>query len=295
MVRIGVTLPQFTDDRDRFIDGARRAEALGFDSVWVFDHLWPLGNKRRPLFEAWSSLAHLAAATDRVGIGTLVTRSSLRHPAVLGKMVATVGEIASGRLICALGSGDALSRAENEAFGLPFFEGRDRANELVSTVEVVTAYTNEGLVDRTDGFVHIRRLPASPRRGPPPAIWVGGWARAILRLAGEGADGWNGWGATPERFAQAAAVVTGAAGGRAVELSWGGQVLLADDDEKAENKLAGRNPQAFVTGGPGTVATGLKAFADAGATHLIVAFPGADTPDHYELFAETVTPAVRVG
>src|SRR5680860_1174492 len=131
--KFGVTLPQFTKERERFLDGARRAEALEYDSVWVFDHLWPLGGDReRPVLESWTSLAHLAAVTERVTLGTLVTRSSLRHEVLLAKMVATVGELAPGRLICALGSGDKMSEGENLAFGLPYFAGDDRINQLAS-------------------------------------------------------------------------------------------------------------------------------------------------------------------
>ena len=65
MTKIGVTLPQFTDDAKRFISGVRDAEAMGFESVWLFDHLWPLGGKReRPILECWTALAYVAAATD---------------------------------------------------------------------------------------------------------------------------------------------------------------------------------------------------------------------------------------
>ena len=104
------------------VDGAHRAREAGLDSVFVFDHLWPLtGGKERPIFESWTTLAHIAAVTDTMDIGTLVTRSSLRHPAVLAKMAATVASIAPGRLIVAIGSGDEMSRPENEAYGIPYF------------------------------------------------------------------------------------------------------------------------------------------------------------------------------
>jgi alkanesulfonate monooxygenase SsuD/methylene tetrahydromethanopterin reductase-like flavin-dependent oxidoreductase (luciferase family) len=110
-LKLGVTLPQFTGDAELFLDGARRAEHLGLDSVWVFDHLWPLGAKRRPILEGWTALASVASATERIGIGTMVTRSSLRNPAVLAAMAATVGALAPGRLTVGLGCGVRSCRA----------------------------------------------------------------------------------------------------------------------------------------------------------------------------------------
>ena len=293
-VKVGVTLPQFTEQPQRFLDGALAAEASGYDSVWVFDHLWPLsGGHDRPILESWTSLSHLASATERVAIGTLVTRSSLRHPIVLAKMVATVGEFAPGRLICAMGSGDALSADENTAFGIPYFDGDDRIHQLASAVEVVTAYTSEGIVGHTDGFAHIDHLVTSPRPDPAPAIWIGGWSRRVLHLAGEGADGWNGWGTDVDRFARAARRVTQAAGEREVEISWAGQVILSTDDEAARRKLKGRDPASYLIGGPDSVAAQLQRFVRAGATHLVIAFPDAGSGESYELFANAVLPQVR--
>jgi alkanesulfonate monooxygenase SsuD/methylene tetrahydromethanopterin reductase-like flavin-dependent oxidoreductase (luciferase family) len=290
-IRFGVTLPQFTDDRERFLDGARRAERAGYDSVWLFDHLWPLsGGHDRPVLESWSSLSYLAAATERVTLGTLVTRSSLRHPALLAKMVATVGWLAPGRLVCALGSGDKLSAGENSAFGLPFFDGDDRINQLASTMEIVTTYSSEGLVDHIDGFAHLDHLPTSPRPNPAPEVWIGGWSRRTLVLAGEGADGWNGWGTDPARFGRAVGIVTEAAAGRPMELTWAGQVLLGASDAEARARLRDRDPAAFLIGSPRSVAAQLERFVEAGATHLIAAFPDAGTRGDYELFAEAVIP-----
>jgi alkanesulfonate monooxygenase SsuD/methylene tetrahydromethanopterin reductase-like flavin-dependent oxidoreductase (luciferase family) len=290
-VGFGVTLPQFTDDPERFIDGALRAERAGYDSVWVFDHLWPLsGGRERPVLESWSSLAYLASATERITLGTLVTRSSLRHPALLAKMIATVAAIAPGRLVCALGSGDKLSAQENLAFGLPYFDGRDRVNQLASTMEIVTNYSSEGLVEHTDGFAHIDHLPTSPQPDPAPEVWIGGWSRRTLHLAGEGADGWNGWGTDPERFARAAGIVTSVAAGRPMELSWAGQVLIESSDAAARAKLGNRDEAAFLIGSPRSVATRLEPFIEAGATHLIAAFPDGGTSGSYERFAETVIP-----
>ena len=189
-VLVGSTLPQFTDDRDRFIAGVVRAERAGLDSIWVFDHMWPLtGKKSRPVLECWTTLAWIAAETENIKIGTLVTRSSLRHPAVLAKMAATVAEIAPGRLIMAIGSGDHMSRDENEAFGIPYWDGEERIRQLASTVEVVADFFQWGRVSRSDDFVDITDLPPSPQPASAPLIWVGGRSDDVIDVAARRADG----------------------------------------------------------------------------------------------------------
>ena len=216
-VQLGVTLPQFTDDAERFVDGARRAERLGLDSVWVFDHLWPLsGTKHRPVLEAWTSLAWIAALTKHVQIGTLVTRSSLRNPAVLVHMARTVAEIAPGRLIIGIGSGDQLSRAENEAFGIPYWAGADRVAQFEETVSKL----REGL------------------DGTGARIWVAGRSDDALELAARYGDAWNGWGGTAETYARDAAAVAEYAGARPLELTWGG-VIRHDSARAAAAHLSG--------------------------------------------------------
>ena len=286
-LRVGVTLPQFTDRAEKLLDGARRAEECGLDSIWLFDHIWPLtGGSSRPIMECWSSLAYIAAATTRVTVGTLVTRSSMRHPAVLAKMAATVNEIAPGRLIVGIGSGDAASRRENESIGLDYFEGRARIGQLRSTVAVVKGFFGADLVERADEFVNVRGLPACPRTGPPPSIWVAGRGDAVLRIAGTLGDGWNGWGGTPESYARDCATMRTFANHRRVEATWGGLVLLASSAAEAEKKLRGRPPSGYITGDAETVRERLAGFVAAGARHLIVTFPDSSVPGNFETLAE---------
>ncbi len=286
-VLVGATLPQFTDDRDRFIAGATRAEELGLDSLWLFDHLWPLsGGKERPIVESWTALGWLAAATDSIRIGTLVTRSTLRHPAVLAKMAMTVAVIAPGRVTVAIGSGDELSRAENAAFGLPYHAGDARVGQLLSTVRAVHGFFRSPAVTLTDDFISVSDLPATPAASPPPQLWVGGRADDLLEIAGLIADGWNGWGGSPSRFAQDAATVAGFAGERAVELSWGGQVMIAGTDDEAAEKMGNRERTGWIVGGPARVADALCRFVDAGARHLVVTVPDPWRPGIYELIAD---------
>lgn len=288
---VGVSLPQFTDDPLKLLDGVQRAEAAGLDSVWLFDHLWPLsGSRDRPIFECWSTLAWLAASTESIRIGTLVTRSSLRHPVLLAKMAATVGAIAPGRVTVGIGSGDEASRAENEAFGIRYYPGDERIDQLVSTVKVVRSYLNEATVSHRDRFATVDALPASPRPAPPPRIWVGGRSEQVLEVAGSHADGWNGWGGTPEVFAADAQLALDYAGDRPMELSWAGQVVFGVTADDARDKLGARDPRHYIVGAPGAVTERLQAFVDAGARHLIIGFHDAGTPGAYETLAEAVAP-----
>ncbi len=297
-VRLGVTLPQFTADADLFFDGARRAESLELDSTWVYDHLWPLsGGKERPIIEAWTALSSVAAATSTIGIGTLVTRSSLRHPAVLANMAATVGEIAPGRLTIAIGSGDQMSRDENLAFGIPYYAADRRVGQLASTVSVVARYLRGERISVEDDYVSIRDLPPSPEPVRRPLIWVGGRSDDALAVAAEWGDGWNGWAGTPDRFAQDSQRVLDLASGRGrqIELTWATTVFLERDDGAAIEKLGDRDPSRFVVGGPETVAKAFLAYVESGARHLVASFPNAQNPETYELFAGPVREAIERG
>ncbi|MFN2390223.1 MAG: LLM class flavin-dependent oxidoreductase [Actinomycetota bacterium] len=292
-VLIGVTLPQFTSDPERFAGAARRAEELGLDSLWVFDHMWPLsGGRDRPILECWTALAWLAAATRRIGIGSLVTRSSARHPAVLAKMSATVAAIAPGRLTVGLGTGDHQNRAENAAFGLPYLEADDRAGQLAEVLDIVRRYHAGETVTHEGRFASLTELPPSPLV-KTPALWVGGRSPELLELAGRAADGWNGWSLDPEAFARDAGDVLEAAAGRPVELSWGGEVVLGRNDAEALALLGKRDPARYVVGGPDTVAHRLGALVQAGARHLVVTFPDGGRSGSFELLAGPVRAALR--
>lgn len=282
--KVGVTLPQFTSDPDRILQAARRAEDLGFDSIWLFDHLWPLsGGKDRPVFECWTTLAYLAAATQRVNVGTLVTRSSLRHPALLAKMAATVASIAPGRLIVGIGSGDSLSREENEAFGVPYLAGAERTDQLEETVTALADLFSAGFSNFSGDFVRLQDMSLSPIPPTAPRLWVAGRSGDATDLAGRLADGWNGWSGDAERFSQDAGEVLASAADRPIELTWGGIVRLRSSDARPTEAEA----EAGVTGGtPQEIADRLRAFVVAGASHLVLTLAGGWHADDLVTLAE---------
>jgi alkanesulfonate monooxygenase SsuD/methylene tetrahydromethanopterin reductase-like flavin-dependent oxidoreductase (luciferase family) len=285
-VSLGVTLPQFTSDPDRVIAAARHAEEVSLDSIWLFDHLWPLsGGKERPIFEQWSTLAYVAAATERITIGTLVSRSTLRHPVLLAKMAATVATIAPGRLVLTLGSGDSLSRDENQAFGIPYLVGDDRTRQLASTVSLVRDYMKGEPLTAVDEYASIEALTPSPSVEVPPRVWMAGNSKLVRDAARRTADGWNAWGKDAAWFGRCAREfdLDG------FEMTWAGIGSLDTDDARGRTTPGTDLPERHVWGPPEPFASTLRDLADAGADHLIVTFPQA-SPETFEALATTVLP-----
>jgi probable F420-dependent oxidoreductase len=171
---------------------ARVAEEVGFDSLWVGDHLLyrNAGEAPRGPWEAWSMLAALAAVTERVQLGPLVASASFHNPAMLAKKAAAVDEISGGRLILGLGAG--WNEAEYRAFGYPFDHRVDRFEEAFT---IIRSLLRDGAVDFSGRYHQARDcllLPRPVRPGGPP-IMIGTTGRRMLRLTAAHADAWNAW------------------------------------------------------------------------------------------------------
>jgi alkanesulfonate monooxygenase SsuD/methylene tetrahydromethanopterin reductase-like flavin-dependent oxidoreductase (luciferase family) len=208
-VRVGITLPSFVTEPDIPIGLARAAEDAGLDGVFVFDHLWR-GEppNRRPALECFALLGAVAAETTHIHVGTLVARATLRPPATLTHCFDTAQRISNGRLIAIIGAGDALSRAENESFGLDFGTMSDRVTALHDAVR------------------------AAHDRGYP--VWVGGRSPVVREMVAI-ADGWNGWGIEPQAFGAEVALVREIA--PLATMTWGG---LAKPGEEGVDGLVAR-------------------------------------------------------
>ena len=189
-MRVGVTLPQFRDEANTALAAASRAEALGLDGVFCFDHLWPMGQPGRPAISAGPLLGALVATTETIAIGTLVARIGLVPDDVLVAMFCGLSALSGGRIIAGLGTGDHLSRAENEAFGLPFEPADQRRRRLVA---VATAVGRAGI-----------------------PVWIGGGMPKTIELARSLDAPVNLWGADPIRVAEL--TTTG------LEVTWGGSL-----------------------------------------------------------------------
>jgi probable F420-dependent oxidoreductase len=198
MLRLGLNLPysdgQMAGRTPRWADilaMARAAEDVGFDAIWVSDHVGfgdPEGEWNGS-WESWTLLSALAASSERVTLGTYVTCVPFRNPALLAKMAETLDEVSGGRLILGLGAG--WNEPEFRAYGFPFENRFDRFEDslriIASMLRTGTAH-HEGRTAQARGA---RLDPRGPRpRGLP--IMVGAGGPRMLRLTAELADHWNG-------------------------------------------------------------------------------------------------------
>ena len=291
-LKIGLLLPHWEGALDGgtptwadILAIARTAEAAGFDSLWVVDHLLFRRDEMMEHFglpvppelaglppigcwEGWLVLAAVAAATARVELGTLVACSGYRNPALLAKMADTLDAISGGRLTVGLGTGDSVF--EHQSFGYPTDHRVGRFEEALAILRPLLRG------ERVDfgGTYHQARecelRPRGPRSDGPPLV-IAGTGERMLSLTARYADGWNGWLAygrsQPDVIPPLRAKVDAAchAVGRdpaTLSRSVGARVAVLG------RTVPGAEP---LTGSTKEIAAGLRAFADEGITHLQVA------------------------
>jgi probable F420-dependent oxidoreductase len=185
-VDVGRRPPSFGELREL----ALWAEHAGFDSIWLYDHLLYRyeGRPSQGAWECWTMLSALAAITERVEIGPLVSCTGYRNPALIAKMAATVDEISGGRLVLGLGAG--WHEPEYKAFGYPFDHRFDRFEEAL---QIIVPLLCEGHVDFQGAYytaTDCDLLPHGPRSQGIPVL-IGGVSPRTLRLAARFAEIWN--------------------------------------------------------------------------------------------------------
>ncbi len=272
-MKVGLILPMSDDDGagtpawPEIRDLARRAEAGGADSVWVYDHLvFRLGGRASGIHEAWTLLSAVAASTERVELGTIVLATSFRNPALLAKMATTLDAISGGRLLLGVGCG--WHEPEYTAFGYPFDHRVDRFAEAL---HVLAPLLREGVVTFVGAYHQAEDcviLPRGPRARIP--LLVAAKGPRMLRLTAEHADAWNtAWfGAPDDRLAQRLGDMRAActAAGRdpaSLEITVGVTVKTESDEEWAR-----AGAPAALLGEPDVIADALRAYAALGIGHV---------------------------
>jgi probable F420-dependent oxidoreductase len=292
------------------LESFRRVEELGFDGLFTGEHLL----FHRPVWDAVTMCTAMACATERIAIGPAATIAPLRHPTLLAKEFAGVDRISGGRLILTLGVGGDNPK-EFEASGVPL---ERRGRRTTETLEILRRYFSgerfsyEGQIFALDD---VQLDPPPAQTGGPP-IWVAGRSDATRRRAGVHGDGFLPYMITPGSFARMCASVRDAAQEARRELpadyAFCAYVFLhlGEDGEEArryaDEHLAWRYDEPrfvgelagkyVVAGDAGACAGGLRAFADAGATHLVLSVirrEGEPPLEALGAVAEALLPALR--
>lgn len=291
-MKVGVTVPMTGGD---VADGgafpgwpvirdfAVQAEALGLDSVWVFDHLLLKRGDPPGIHESWTILSALAAATSKVELGTLVMATPFRNPGLLAKMAVAVDDVSGGRLILGLGSG--WHEPEFAAFG---YEFEHRVGQFDEALRVIRGLLDGETVTLDGRWVRVRNLELlpPPRRRIP--ILVASKGPRMLRLTAEHADAWNmAWHAHPRegfwtKLSNLDAALAAADRDPATMTRTSGIIVRDPDQRSAE-----RAPVDAFGGSVDELATILDEHADAGIDHAIV-WLEPKTPTSLKRLAEAV-------
>jgi alkanesulfonate monooxygenase SsuD/methylene tetrahydromethanopterin reductase-like flavin-dependent oxidoreductase (luciferase family) len=178
----------------------READALpDIEHAWLYDHLMPIfGDPLGPAYEGWSLLSALAAQTERLRLGLLVTSNRFRPPAMLAKIAATVDVVADGRMDFGIGAGSRpshpLARREYEMHGMPYHDFEQSVESLDEALTVIRRlWTADEPFDFHGKYINLTGAFCNPKplQRPSPPIMIGGRSSALLRVVAEHADLWN--------------------------------------------------------------------------------------------------------
>lgn len=311
-------------DVKRTMAVARLADSLGYDSLWVADHLM-LGHENA-IMEGWTTLAALAGATQHAKLGMIHQGHFFRHPALAAKMTATLDQITGGRFIYFIDGG--YGRQEHLAYGLPYPDTmEERVAEVVAGLEVTLAlWQADKPITFDNGRYQLHEATCTPRpvQQPYPPIWFGEAHPALLAACARYGQGWN---TVPvamtelQRRLDALDAACRAEGRTAAELekSLEIQILVAPDHASLRHQLQtmiDRAPadiapelQAYLSGStdvlpakftesqiigtPDEVSAQIQAYLDLGMTHFLFWFMDAPDDRALRLFAEQVAPRFR--
>jgi len=292
---------------DDLLTIANEAERLGYDSIWVSDHL--LSPRGRPhALEAWTVLSAFASSVPRVRLGTYVLCNQFRHPSMLAKMASTLDNISRGRLELGIGAG--YLKNEHVAFGFDWGRHSVRIERLREALEIVRRLWTEDHASYVGAHFRIEdaTLEPKPLQKPHPPIWVGGNSTKIMRIVAELGNGWIPVLPTPRQLAAGASEIRQGMkqAGRnpdTLQVAYGGSgCLLIARDKDTVKRMAeplarswGKRLEesACLIGTPEQCIQRIEQYQKAGAQAIVAGFYDFPSLDGMRLFAETVIPNFR--
>jgi F420-dependent oxidoreductase-like protein len=276
-----------------------RIEALGFDWISIWDHFYAADNSGDPhCLEAVTSHTALAATTTRVTCGSLVYSAGYRHPAVLANAIATMDQVADGRIVLGLGGG--WLQHEYDAYGMHFGSPGERLRMLEEYVQCVRGLLTQEHTTFDGSFFHMRDAQCEPK--PVQArlpIWIGGGGEKVtLRIAAEHADGWNVPFIPPDVWAHKAQVLDAhcdKVGRDPATITKSVNVGMAFTDEELRRQFGPMSDYVkpgVLSGTVQEMVDRVGGYVEAGASYVILAMRAPFDRDGLERFAAEVMPAV---
>jgi probable F420-dependent oxidoreductase len=192
------------------LEEVRAAEATGWHGVWLADHYMPNTGDTTPArgdaYECWALLPAMAAVTERVRIGTLVSPTSVHHPALLAKRAVTIDHLSTGRMVLGLGAGWQIN--EHHAYGIELEPPGKRVSRFEESIQIVRSMLSQDSTTFHGAFYDITDAPCDPKpvQSPLPLL-VGTRSPRMLRITARHADEWNTWGAPEQAAVHRAALI----------------------------------------------------------------------------------------
>ncbi len=276
-----------------------RIEALGFDWISIWDHFYAADNSGDPhCLEAIASHTALAATTTRVTCGSLVYSAGYRHPAVLANAIATMDQVADGRIVLGLGGG--WLQNEYDAYGLHFGSPGERLRMLEEYVQCVRGLLTQERTTFDGRFFHLRDAQCEPKPVQPRLpIWIGGGGEKVtLRIAAEHADGWNVPFIPPDVWAHKAQVLDAhcdKVGRDPATITKSVNVGMAFTDEELRRQFGPMSDYVkpgVLSGTVQEMVDKVGGYVEAGAAYVILAMRAPFDRDGLERFAAEVMPAI---
>jgi F420-dependent oxidoreductase-like protein len=293
---------------DRLQNVALECERLGYDSVWLDDHLM---SEKRSVLECWTTLAALSAVTSKIRLGTMVLCNSFRNPALLAKMASTLDVISNGRLEFGIGAG--VQENEHLAYGIPFLKPHTRIDRLKEAVEIIKKMWTEEKTSYQGKYYRTSEAVCEPKpvQKPHPPITIGGGGEKLtLKVAAQHADRCD-WGYVPslELYKHKIDVLeshckTLGRDFNEIEKScWlGGQIFIVPDQKELDKKISQLKPKNvsledfkklnFVAT-PDDCSKEIRRYTSLGVTYFMLFFGALPDMSGVKLFAETVVKKVK--
>jgi alkanesulfonate monooxygenase SsuD/methylene tetrahydromethanopterin reductase-like flavin-dependent oxidoreductase (luciferase family) len=310
-VKLGLLLWNQDATWPEVVSAARRADSLGYDSVWMWDHLYSIAgdgvDPYRPIFEGWTSISALAALTSRIRLGLLVGSNPIRNPGLVAKMATTLDHISGGRAIVGLGAG--WFELEHLAHGIQFGSGfGERLTWLDESVGIIRGLLDGETVNHASDkyhFVNARHAPR-PVQARLPIMVGGNGLKKTLRTVARYADMWNTMGVVADVALRDGALrehctVVGR-DQAAIERTLEFKPIIRDDPAEAERvwaaalARAGTHPDAIRNawlGTPRQIAERLDPYAALGFDTVIIELPAPYDAETIERLATEVKPMVE--